>query len=170
MIRECTPDDFNDVWTVIDDAAVAYQGIIAADTWTIPYMSKGELRQETAQGVVFFGFFEVDRLLAVMGLQAVEDVSLIRHAYTRTVSQGRGIGAALLAHLQRQTDRPLLVGTWEAASWAIRFYQSRGFRLVTPEQKDALLRTYWGVPERQIEESVVLADARWFAQSPQPDP
>ena len=96
-----------------------------------------------------------------MGLQLVSDVALIRHAYTRTASQGKGIGSALLAHVQRQTDRPILVGTWKAATWAVRFYEARGFRLIDAPQKDALLRRYWTVPARQIEESVVLANDRW---------
>jgi GNAT superfamily N-acetyltransferase len=100
-----------------------------------------------------------------MGLQQVGDVSLIRHAYTRTARQGRGLGRALLAHLRARTDRPMLIGTWAAATWAIRFYQAQGFRLVTPAEKVVLLRRYWTVPERQIEESVVLADPRWFAQT-----
>ena len=163
MIRQCTSAEFDDIWSVIDDAASAYRGIIAADRWNDPYMSRGELRREIEEGVVFWGFFDGDRLLGVMGRQHVAGVALIRHAYTRTASQGRGIGSALLAHLQRQTDCPILVGTWKAATWAVKFYEARGFRLVDARQKDALLRRYWTVPARQIEESVVLANERWFA-------
>ena len=155
MIRECTSDEFDSICAVINDAAAAYRGIIAADRWKEPYMSQEELRREI-EGVTFSGFFERDDLLGVMGLQLVSDVALIRHAYTRTASQGRGIGSALLAHVQRQTDRPILIGTWKAATWAVRFYESRGFTLVDAPQKDVLLRRYWTVPERQIEESVVL--------------
>lgn len=163
MIRQCTPAEFDEIWTVIDDAASAYRGIIAPDRWKDPYMSRDELRREIVEGVVFWGFFHDDRLLGVMGLQHVADVALIRHAYTRTAVQGRGIGTALLEHIQRQTDRPILVGTWKAATWAVRFYEARGFRLVEAQQKDALLRRYWTVPARQIEESVVLANERWSA-------
>jgi GNAT superfamily N-acetyltransferase len=161
MIRACSAADFDDIWTVINEAASAYRGIIAADRWNDPYMSRDELRHEIDGGVVFWGYFEGDRLLGVMGRQHVGDVSLIRHAYTATASQGRGVGSALLAHLQCQTDRPLLVGTWRAATWAVRFYEARGFRLVDANEKDELLRRYWTVPARQIEESIVLADARW---------
>ena len=156
MIRECTSDEFDSICAVINDAAAAYRGIIAADRWKEPYMSQEELRREIEEGVTFSGFFERDDLLGVMGLQLVSDVALIRHAYTRTASQGRGIGSALLAHVQRQTDRPILIGTWKAATWAVRFYESRGFTLVDAPQKDVLLRRYWTVSERQIEESVVL--------------
>ena len=156
MIRECTSDEFDSICAVINDAAAAYRGIIAADRWKEPYMSQEELRREIEEGVTFSGFFERDDLLGVMGLQLVSDVALIRHAYTRTASQGRGIGSALLAHVQRQTDRPILIGTWKAATWAVRFYESRGFTLVDAPQKDVFLRRYWTVPERQIEESVVL--------------
>lgn len=156
MIRECTSDEFDSICAVINDAAAAYRGIIAADRWKEPYMSREELRREIEEGVTFSGFFERDDLLGVMGLQLVSDVALIRHAYTRTASQGRGIGSALLAHVQRQTDRPILIGTWKAATWAVRFYESRGFTLVDAPQKDVFLRRYWTVPERQIEESVVL--------------
>ena len=156
MIRECTSDEFDSICAVINDAAAAYRGIIAADRWKEPYMSQEELRREIEEGVTFSGFFERDDLLGVMGLQLVSDVALIRHAYTRTASQGRGIGSALLAHVQRQTDRPILIGTWKAATWAAWFYESRGFTLVDAPQKDVLLRRYWTVSERQIEESVVL--------------
>ena len=166
MIRRCTLAEFDKICTVVNYAAVAYRGIIAADRWKDPYMSAEELRREVDGGVVFWGFFEDRRLLAVMGLQYVGDVALIRHAYTRTANQGTGIGTALLAHLRAETDRPMLVGTWKAATWAVRFYKGRGFQLVAGEQKDALLRRYWTVPERQIEESVVLADARWLGASP----
>lgn len=160
MIRECTSGDFDAIGTVINDAAARYRGFIAADRWKEPYMSPEELRREIEEGVVFSGFFEGDELLGVMGLQLVSDVALIRHAYTRTASQGRGIGGALLAHVQRQTDRRILIGTWKAAAWAVRFYEDRGFTLVDAPQKDALLRRYWTVPARQIEESVVLANDR----------
>ena len=164
LIRPCTPSDLDEVCAVVNDAAIAYRGIIAADRWKEPYMSRSQLRDEVSDGVMFWGAFDERGLAAVMGLQHVEDVALVRHAYTRTARQGTGIGAALLAHVGGQTDRPVLVGTWGAAVWAIRFYQRHGYRLVS-DRKDALLRRYWSIPDRQIEESVVLADARWFATS-----
>lgn len=165
MIRRCKLAEFDDMCAVVNDAAAAYRGIIAADRWKDPYMSLGELRREVDDAVLFWGSFEGGQLNAVMGLQYVGGVALIRHAYTRSANQGMGIGGALLAHLRDQTDRPMLVGTWKAATWAVRFYQGQGFRLVPGPKKDALLRRYWTVPERQIEESVVLADVRWFATS-----
>jgi GNAT superfamily N-acetyltransferase len=164
MIRQCEAADHEAVCALINDAAVAYRGVIARDRWKDPYMSREELDREVEDRVVFWGFFEGGRLAGV-GDQHVGEVALVRHAYTHTASQGRGIGAALLAHLRGQTDRPMLVGTWKAAVWAVQFYQNRGFRLVGESDKDALLKRYWTVPERQIEESVVLADARWFALS-----
>ena len=168
-IRPCEPSELDEVRAVINDAAIAYRGVIAADRWTEPYMTAEELRHEVDDGVVFWGMFEERRLVGVMGLQDARDVALIRHAYTRTDRQGMGIGAALLAHLAGQTRRPMLVGTWKAATWAIRFYQRHGFTLVAAPQKDELLRLYWTVPDRQIEESVVLADVRWNPAAPVPD-
>jgi GNAT superfamily N-acetyltransferase len=96
----------------------------------------------------------------VMGIQAVGEVDLIRHAYVLPACQGQGVGRALLDDLRGLTARPMLVGTWAAAEWAIRFYRRNGFELVTPEQKTALLRRYWTISERQIETSVVLANPR----------
>lgn len=162
MIRPCTLDDLDEIRVIVNDAAEAYRGVIADDCWTVPYMSAEELRHEIDDGVQFWGAVADGRLLAVMGLQQVGDVALIRHAYTRTANQGAGLGDALLACLRERTDRPVLVGTWKAATWAIAFYQRRGFRLVDAVQKDDLLRRYWSVPPRQMQESVVLADARWF--------
>lgn len=160
LIRPCTPADAPQICEVVNDAAVAYRGVIAPDRWKEPYMPLAELEHEIAAGVSFWGAYDGDVLAAVMGLQNVRDVSLIRHAYTRTGSQGRGLGKALLKHVVAQTTRPILIGTWSAASWAIGFYQSQGFRVLGAE-KDEVLRRYWTIPERQIEESVVLADARW---------
>jgi GNAT superfamily N-acetyltransferase len=160
-IRRATPVDVDEICVVINDAAEAYRGVIAADRWHEPYMPREELRAEIDEGVEFWLAVDEERTDAVMGLQHVGEVSLIRHAYTRTARQGRGLGGALLHFLRARTDRPLLIGTWAAATWAIRFYESRGFALVTGGEKDALLRRYWTVPDRQIEESVVLADARW---------
>jgi GNAT superfamily N-acetyltransferase len=162
MIRTCTDADFESIYFIINDAAEAYRGVIPADRWHEPYMPREELWREIESGVRFWGF-EVDGELAgVMGIQNVQDVTLIRHAYVRTARRGQGIGGQLIAELWKLTSRPVLMGTWAAATWAIRFYQSHGFRLVTPEEKDRLLKKYWSIPERQVETSVVLADQRWF--------
>ena len=164
LIRQHTSADASSICDVINDAAVAYRGVIASDRWREPYMPLAELQQEMQAGVVFWGAHDREALIGVMGLQHVADVSLIRHAYTRTGSQGKGIGKALLKHVMSKTERPLLLGTWAAATWAIRFYQSQGFRVLGKE-KDDLLRLYWTIPERQITESVVLANERWPASS-----
>jgi GNAT superfamily N-acetyltransferase len=161
-IRRCELAELDEVYRVVNDAAEAYRETIPPDRWHDPYMAREELQREVDAGVVFWGTFENELLLGVMGLQHVGDVALIRHAYTRTVSQGKGVGTALLEFLRNQVDRPMLVGTWRAATWAIRFYERHGFSLVTNQQKDVLLRRYWTIPDRQVEESVVLADARWF--------
>ena len=121
-------------------------------------MSKAELRQEIDEGVSFWGYEEGGEVVGVMGIQHVQDVTLIRHAYVRTDGQRRGVGGELLAALREQRTRPLLVGTWADAAWAIRFYQKHGFRLVSQQEKDRLLRKYWTIPDRQIESSVVLAE------------
>ncbi len=160
FIRQCTPADESRICEVVNDAAVAYRGVISSDRWKEPYMPLTELQHEIRSGVSFWGAYQDDVLIGVMGLQHVGDVSLIRHAYTRTSNQGQGVGKALLKHVTGHTERPLLIGTWTAATWAIGFYQSQGFQLLG-EEKDDVLRRYWTIPERQIEESVVLADERW---------
>ncbi len=162
MLRACDPGDFEDIHAIINDAAHVYEGVIPADRWKEPYMGRDELREEIDEGVVFSGYEEGGELVGVMGLQDVGDVTLIRHAYVRTASRNQGIGAKLLTHLMEQTEQPLLVGTWADAVWAVRFYERHGFRLVTPEEKDRLLKKYWSIPERQVETSVVLADEAWF--------
>src|SRR5260370_4014199 len=134
--------------------------------WTEPYMSREHLRQEIAEGVVFWGYADAGTLFGVMGLQHVQDVTLIGRAYVRTRSQKRGIGAHLLAHLRELASEPVLIGTWAAAVWAIRFYERYGFHQVGPEEKNRLLKQYWTVPERQIETSVVLADSQWRGKHP----
>ena len=155
-IARCGSGDVGEIFAIVNDAAQAYRGVIPTDRWHEPYMPMSELEGEIGAGVVFWGYYEEKRLLGVMGLQDVQDVSLIRHAYTRTAVRGRGVGGALLEHLKAQTTRPLLIGTWKAADWAVRFYARRGFRLVGEAEKSELLRRYWTIPERQIEESVVL--------------
>jgi GNAT superfamily N-acetyltransferase len=145
-----------EILEVVNDAAAAYRGVIPADCWKQPYMTPEELEAEIGAGVVFHGYLKEGKLVAVMGLQHVADVALIRHAYTLTAEQGRGAGSALLEHLRRRAGRRLLVGTWKAAVWAVKFYQRRGFRSVGDGEKVALLRRYWTIPERQSEESVVL--------------
>jgi GNAT superfamily N-acetyltransferase len=161
MIRRCGDGDFELIWAIINDGAQAYQGIIPADRWTEPYMSREKLRHEIEDGVVFWGYEDGGTLVGVMGLQQVQDVTLIRHAYVRTDSQKRGIGAKLLAHLREMAQGPVLIGTWADAVWAVRFYERYGFEKVGLEEKVLLLKRYWTVPERQIETSVVLADSKW---------
>ncbi len=163
MIRRCENSDFDAILEVVNDAARAYEGLIPADCWNEPYMPADELRREIGDGVEFWGFRDGGELAGVMGIQHVRDVTLVRHAYVRTARQNQGIGGALLAHLRRRSTRPVLIGTWAAATWAVRFYEGRGFRLVSGQEKDRLLQTYWSIPEHQTETSVVLADQAWFS-------
>ena len=157
MIRRLVPSDFENMLNVINDAAEAYRGVIPDDRWKEPYMSAEELKTEIEAGVRFYGWLENDILLGVTGIQSVEDTTLIRHSYVLKEHQGRGIGGQLLKYLLRLTRTPeVLVGTWEDATWAIRFYEKQGFKLVSREEKDRLLRKYWRIPERQTETSVVL--------------
>ena len=160
-IRRCDDSDLDAMYAIINDAAQAYRGIIPADRWHDPYMTREELRHEIEDGVQFWGYEENGRLVGVMGLQDVGDVTLIRHAYVATAKRRTGIGGMLLSVLAGQSDKPLLMGTWADASWAVRFYEKHGFRLVTPEEKDRLLKKYWKIPLRQVETSVVLADAKY---------
>ncbi len=162
MIRPCDNSDFEIIYSIINDAAKAYNGVIPEDRWKDPYMSRDELKHEIAAGVVFWGYEEDDKLIGVMGIQKVQDVTLIRHAYVRSARQYQGVGKKLLSRLRRQIRRPILIGTWANAVWAIRFYEKNGFRPVSPEEKDRLLKKYWSIPERQVETSVVLADQTWF--------
>jgi len=162
MIRRCREDDFDLIWAIINDGAKAYKGIIPQDRWTNPYMSKEHLRQEIDDGVAFWGYEESEELIAIMGIQDVMDVTLIRHAYVRTSGQRRGIGAQLLAHLRILAKSPLLIGTWADAAWAVHFYEKHGFQLLSSAEKDRLLKKYWSIPERQAEASVVLASPEWL--------
>jgi len=166
-IRPCSDADFDAMLAVINAVATAYDGVIPADRYHVPYMPAAELRAEIAAGVRFWGWYEAgeggaeesrraEELLGLMGIHDVDDVTLIRHAYVLPEHQGNGVGGHLLAHLLGLPHGPLLVGTWADAAWAIRFYERHGFRLVTPEEKDRLLRRYWRIPERQVETSVVL--------------
>ena len=142
---------------IVNAAAEAYRGVIPADRWREPYMSAHELDSEIAIGVTFWGYEDDGELLGIMGIQPVRDVDLIRHAYVVPGSQRHGVGGALLEHLMERATRRTLVGTWAAADWAVRFYRRHGFQLVSPEQGRALLETYWEIPDRQVETSVVLA-------------
>ena len=164
VIRRCEETDIETIFTIINDAARAYRGVIPADRWHEPYMPLEELRDEIESGVVFWGWEEDGRLTGVMGIQDVKDVTLIRHAYVRTSDRNRGIGSQLLKHLRTLTDRPIMIGTWKAADWAVAFYEKHGFRLVTVEEKERLLRTYWSIPERQVATSVVLVDEKSNAE------
>jgi GNAT superfamily N-acetyltransferase len=157
VIRRCRDSERDAILAVINEAAEAYRGVIPPDRWHEPYFSRSEFDEATGAGVAFWGC-EIDgELVGVMGIQPVQDVELIRHAYVLPARQGLGVGGALLEHLMRGNERQVLVGTWAAAEWAIRFYRRHGFALVAPEQTADLLRRYWTIPERQIETSVVLA-------------
>lgn len=158
MIRRCDERDFEKIYAIINDGAEAYKGIIPADRWTEPYMSRDKLRHEIADGIAFWGFEAEGALAGVMGLQDVQDVTLIRHAYVRTANRNQGIGGKLLSHLRTITSRPVLIGTWADAVWAIGFYEKHGYRVVDPVEKDRLLKKYWNIPDRQVETSVVLAE------------
>ena len=166
MIRRCHDCDFELIWSIINDGAQAYEGTIPADRWTEPYMSREKLQNEIDEGVVFWGYEEAGALVGVMGIQQVQDVRLVRHAYVRTSSQKRGIGAQLLSHLRGLTNAPVLIGTWADAVWAIQFYEKHGFQLVSPQERRRLLKKYWTIPERQVETSVVLADSKWWEAEP----
>ena len=156
MIRRCTAADLATIDSIINEAAEKYRGVIPADCWHEPYMSRAELEREIAAGVNFSGWEEGGELIGVMGVQRVKDVTLIRHAYVRTAQQGKGIGGKLLKAFDAQVEGTLLIGTWADASWAIRFYQGHGFRLVPQEEKNRLLTTYWNISPRQRDTSVVL--------------
>ena len=155
-IRRCGDGDREAILAIVNAAAEAYRGVIPSDRWHEPYMPASELDAEIAAGVEFWGYEADGDLLGVMGIQRVRGVDLIRHAYVMPGNQRRGVGGELLEHLRAQSGRTMLVGTWAAAGWAIRFYERHGFELVAPGRKTELLKTYWTVPERQIETSVVL--------------
>jgi GNAT superfamily N-acetyltransferase len=157
-VRLCRKDERLVISEIINKAAEAYRGVIPPDRWHDPYMSLQELDSEISAGVAFWAYDSEGDVIGVMGIQPVRDVDLIRHAYVRPGNQRRGIGAALISHIRSMSSRQMLVGTWAAAAWAIAFYQRHGFEPVSAEKKPALLKTYWTIPERQIETSVVLAN------------
>jgi len=157
-VRPCRKDERSVISEIINAAAEVYRGVIPADRWHDPYMSLPELDSEISAGVAFWAYDYEGEVIGVMGIQPVRDVDLIRHAYVRPGNQRRGIGATLINHIRSMSSRQMLVGTWAAATWAIAFYQRHGFELVSTDQKIALLKSYWTIPERQIETSVVLAN------------
>ena len=156
-IRPCRAADVEAIFAIVNAAAEAYRDVIPPDRWHEPYMPMSELEGEIGAGVEFWGYEDDGELVGVMGVQDVGDLDLIRHAYVLPGLQGRGIGSALLERLTDGATRPLLVGTWAAAEWAIRFYERHGFEPVGRERSAELLRAHWDIPERQIETSVVLA-------------
>ncbi len=157
MIRQSTKDDFKAILEIINDAAFAYKGVIPEDRFHEPYMSAEELTGQINDGVEFYCYECSGKVDGIMGIQHKVNVDLIRHAYVRTMERNKGIGGILLEYLKKMSEVPLLIGTWEAAFWAVRFYEKHGFHLVTQAQKDKLLKQYWKIPERQVETSVVLA-------------
>jgi N-acetylglutamate synthase-like GNAT family acetyltransferase len=162
LIRKSVAEDFEAMLAIVNDAAQVYRGVIPGDRWHEPYMPADELVKEIADGVVFWVAEDEGHLLGVMGIQDKGDVALVRHAYIATMLQRKGVGTRLLRHVESLSDKPILIGTWADASWAIEFYRRNGFSVVPNSDKDRLLRTYWSIPPRQIETSVVLADRRWL--------
>jgi N-acetylglutamate synthase-like GNAT family acetyltransferase len=163
-IRRCEKSDFEMIWAIINEGAKSYIGHVPPDCLENPYMSRNELQHEITAGVQFWGCEEEGILTAVMGLQDVFDVTLIRHAYVKPTRQKQGVGSEMLSYLRGIASGPILIGTWAAATWAIRFYERHGFQKVEAEDKKRLFRRYWNIPRRQIETSVVLGDQRWWDQ------
>ena len=161
MIRKATDDDFDTIFEIINDAAIAYKGIIPPDRWHEPYMTREELKAQIDDGVRFSCYIDDHEVIGVMGIQDKTDVMLIRHAYVRTRQRSKGVGTLLLRELISDTTKPILIGTWKAATWAISFYEKSGFCLVEEEEKNRLLKKYWAIPDRQIETSVVLVDEKF---------
>jgi N-acetylglutamate synthase-like GNAT family acetyltransferase len=162
VIRKSQQADLAAMLAIVNDAAQAYRGVIPADRWREPYMPMDELKDEIADGVVFWVAEEDGRLLGMMGIQDKGDVALVRHAYVKPTMQRKGVGTKLLGHVENLAGKPVLIGTWADASWAIDFYRKNGFTVVPNREKNSLLRKYWSIPARQIETSVVLADGRWM--------
>jgi N-acetylglutamate synthase-like GNAT family acetyltransferase len=162
LIRKGATEDFEAILAIVNDAAQAYRGVIPGDRWHDPYMPADELTKEISDGVVFWVVEDEGRLVGVMGIQDRGDVALVRHAYVTTTLQRKGVGTRLLRQVESLVDKPILIGTWADASWAIDFYRRNGFSVVPSRDKDRLLRRYWSIPVRQIETSVVLANGRWM--------
>ena len=160
-IRPAEPADVPQILAIINAAAEAYRGVIPPDRWHEPYMPHAELEREIAAGVVFWVAEEEGRVVGVMGMQDKGAVALVRHAYVLPTTHRSGVGSRLLRHVEGFTEKPILIGTWASATWAIEFYRRNGFTVVPHEEKERLLRMFWSIPERQIETSVVLADRRW---------
>ena len=160
-VRRSTAADVPAIFAIVNDAAQAYRGVIPADRWHEPYMPMAELESEIAAGVQFWVAEEGGKVLGVMGIQDKGDVALVRHAYTATAAQRKGVGTRLLRQVAALNGKPVLIGTWADAKWAIDFYVRNGYRVVSHADKERLLRKYWSIPARQIETSVVLADRRW---------
>jgi N-acetylglutamate synthase-like GNAT family acetyltransferase len=160
-IRRGVGEDFAHILAIINDGAQAYRGVIPADRWHEPYMPATELAKQIDEGVEFSVAEDEGRMLGVMGIQDRGDVALVRHAYVSTHLQRGGVGTQLLRHVQSLTHKPILIGTWADASWAIGFYRRNGFEVVPRQDTARLLRKYWSIPDRQVETSVVLADQRW---------
>jgi GNAT superfamily N-acetyltransferase len=163
LIREGTTLDRPEILAIINEAAHAYRGVIPDDRWHEPYMPQHEFENEIANGVNFWVAEEEGALLGVIGIQDKGAVALVRHAYVASTAQRKGVGTKLLHHVEELTNKPILIGTWADAEWAIDFYRRNGYTLVNESDKTRLLKTYWSIPERQIETSVVLADNRWSA-------
>lgn len=161
LIRKSVEADLPAIAAIVNDAAQAYRGVIPADRWHEPYMPLEELKKEASAGITLWVAEQDWRLLGVIGIQDKGDVALVRHAYVSTARRRKGVGTKLLRHVEGLTDKPILIGTWATASWAIDFYRRNGFTVVSDSDKDRLLRTYWSIPARQVETSVVLADGRW---------
>lgn len=154
MIRKCRLDDSGRIYFIINETAKAYEGVIPDDCYRQPYMPMDELNQEMKQ-MTFFGEEVNGELVGAMGLQTVKDITLIRHAYVLPQWQRQGISSKILNYLKGMVNTSkLLVGTWADAYWAIAFYKKHGFGLLP--DKEELLKTYWAIPKRQIETSVVL--------------
>ena len=162
MIRKCTANDQAKILAVINDAAMAYKGVIPEECWQSPYMSEENFKKDAEAGVEFYGYEENGELVGVMGHQEFVDVTLIRHAYVKTEHRNKGIGSTLIKYLLSLTLKPVLVGTWRAAHWSVIFYEKHGFKLLEPESAEDLLKKYWSISERQRETSVVLAGQKWY--------
>ena len=166
MIIKCTDKEIEAIYQIINDAATAYKGVIPADCWHEPYMPLEQLKWEIGDGVCFWGFADENDLIGVMGIQDKVEVTLIRHAYVRTDKRKRGFGTQLLRYLETTTEKPILIGTWADAVWAVGFYQKNGYRLLPTDEKNSLLKQFWTISPRQIETSVVLAGLRFIGLGP----